>query len=148
MPKTETAGHATERVKLQTSPVALVRFFHVKTYGDGTDYRFSRDFVSGAIVNPSTAPWGAIMQIGGNTQVIEPEMGRSSIGSFTVQVLDVVGEFLKYLSSPALTLNGAHNSAVTTINVNQDPSGYPAFGTIEITTATVIERVRYRKSVV
>ena len=143
MPKTETAGHATERVKLQTTPRAIVRVSHVKAYGDATSYPFSVDFTTGAVLSPPRPIVSNIQQIGGNTQVVEPEQGRSSIGTFNILFVDVDGVMLKYLSSPPLTLNGAHTSGVTTITVNQDTSGYPDLGTLELTTAGVVERVRY-----
>lgn len=143
MPKTETAGHATERVKLQTTPRAITRFSHVKEYGDATAYPFSVDFTTGDVLSPPRPIVPTIQQIGGNTQVIEPEQGRSSIGTFTLLFLDAAGVMLKYLSSPPLTLNGNHTSGVATITVNQDPAGYPDLGTVELTTAGVVERVRY-----
>lgn len=83
------------------------------------------------------------MDISGNTQVVEPELGRSSNGGFRLRLLDKDGELVKYFADVVLTLNGAHDASTTTILTNQDTTGYPKIGTVEIITTGVRERVRY-----
>ncbi|HJR01833.1 MAG TPA: hypothetical protein VKA83_09390 [Methylomirabilota bacterium] len=143
MPRTATANYDVERPKLATAPRYFIRPYHVKTYGAGTDYAFSRDFSTGDVGAAATPKYPWLFNPSGNTQVIEAELGRSSIGTMVFRLLDKGGEVLKYLSNPELTLNGAHGSGDATIIANQSTEGYPAVGTIEITTAGVIERVRY-----
>jgi hypothetical protein len=141
--KTETANYAAQRALLATAPVYFVRFYHVPLYTSGTDYAFSVDFSTQAVATPTKTkqPW--MMNPEGNTQTVEAELGQSTIGGFKIGLLDVGDEITKYMSNPALTLNGSHSSSVTTITVNEDTAGYPAVGTVEITTTGVIERVRY-----
>lgn len=105
--RTETSARATERVKLATAPRFFARFSHVPAYGDGTDYAFTRDFSTGTIATPTKTHLPYLLRPSGNTQVIEPEQGRSSIGQLTLSLLDVDGEITKYLSAPALTLKTA-----------------------------------------
>ena len=147
MAKTETANYTTERTKLQTSPVYFCQFRHVKAYGDGTDYAFSRDFATGTVASPVVTKLPYLLTPAGSLQTVDHENGRSSIGSMSFRFLDVGGELLKYLSAPALTLKTAMTATSPTVGgfveLNEDPGGLPAVGTIEITTAGAIERVRY-----
>lgn len=102
------------------------------------------DFASDVdIVGSSKTKRAWITQITGNTQTVEAELGRSDVGSFKAGLLDKGGEMLRYFSNVPLTLNGGINNAVTTIPVNEDTTGYPAIGTIEVLTAGVRERIRY-----
>lgn len=138
--KTETAAHKTEREKLQTQPVVFARFAHVKKYGDGTDFPFSVDFSTDAVASPTKTkkPWLLMPQ--GNTQTIEPELGRSSIGLFSLQLLDAGGEVLRYLSNPTLTLKTAMTPAVPVaggfVEATEATAGYPGVGTLEIATGS------------
>lgn len=147
MAKTETANYTTERTKLQTWPIYFCQFRHLKTYGDGADYAFSRDFATGAVASPVKTKYPYLLVPSGSLQTVDHENGRSSIGTMTLRFVDVGGEFLKYISAPALTLKTAMTAGVPTdggyVELNQDPGGLPAVGTIEITTAGAIERVRY-----
>jgi hypothetical protein len=140
---TETAAHAAERVKLQTQPVAFARFFHVKQAGDGTDFPFSVDFSTQAVLAPTKTKLAYMVKPSLLVQSIDHENGRSSIGTLPLRLVDVTGEVLKYLSAPALTLAAAMDATQLTATVTQDPSGMPAQGTLEITTGGVIERARY-----
>lgn len=144
MAHVETAEYTAAREELATQPRQLLRFTNPSVYGSATEFPFSVDFVSqNDLVAPTKAqrPW--IMEIGGNTQVVEAELGRSSNGGFRIRLLDADGEMVKYFSNVALTLNGAHDASTTTILVDQDTSGYPRIGTVEILTGGVRERVRY-----
>jgi hypothetical protein len=147
MPKTETANYAAERAKLATQPVYFVRFFHLKKYGDGTDYPFAVDFATDAVLTPTKSKKTFLLAPTGNTQTIEHENGRSSLGMFQLAFLDVGGEFLKYLAAPALTLKTAMTVVSPTdggfVELNEAVTGLPAVGTVEVTTGGVIERVRY-----
>ena len=143
MARTTTANYETERIKRATAPVYIARFYHVKTYGDGTDYAFSRDFATATVASPTVTKLLSLGRPRGNTQTVEPELGRSSNGVLELRIQDTNGETLRYLSNVPLTLNGAHTSGVTTITITGSTSGYPAVGTIEITTSGTIERVRY-----
>lgn len=143
MAKIETAAYAAERVKLQTKPVYFARFSHVKKFGDGTDYAFSVDFSTDSVLAPTATKRPYMVRPGGAVQQIDHENGRSSIGTLSFRILDSTGEFLKYLAAPALTLAAAMDAAQLTATVNEDPSGMPAQGTLEITTGGAIERARY-----
>src|SRR3972149_7003310 len=132
MAKTETANYTTERAKLQTSPVYFCQFRHVKTYGDGTDYAFSRDFATGAVPSPVKTKYAYLLTPSGSLQTVDHENGRSSIGTMTLRFLDVGGGFLKYLSAPALTLKTAMTAGSPAdggdVELNEDPGGLPAGG--------------------
>ncbi len=144
MPLTETAEYTAAREELATQPRQLLRFTTPSVYGSATEFPFSVDFVSqNDLVAPTKAqrPW--IMDIGGNTQVVEAELGRSSNGGFALRLLDKDGEMVRYFADVKLTLNGAHTSGVLVITTNEDTGGYPTIGTLEIITAGVRERVRY-----
>jgi hypothetical protein len=139
--KTETAAHKTEREKLQTQPVVFARFSHLKKYGDGTDFPFSVDFSTDAVLSPTKTkkPWLLMPQ--GNTQTIEPELGRSSIGVFPLSLLDAGGEVLRYLSNPTLTLKTAMTPTVPSaggfVEATEATTGYPGVGTLEVATGSV-----------
>jgi hypothetical protein len=145
--KTTTAAYEIERVKLQTQPVAFARFYHVKKYGDGTDYAFSVDFSTDAVASPTSTKKAMLFFPSGHTQTIEHENGRSSIGIIPLRFQDMSGEFLKYLAAPALTVGSTMTPSSPanggSVNLGQDPGGLPAKGTIEIVTGGVVERIRY-----
>lgn len=145
--RSESAAYATERVKLTTQPVYFARFRHVAAYGAGVDYPFSVDFSTGAVQGATVTKRAWLGRPSGNTQTIQPELGRSTVGTFLLPLVDVGGEVLRYLSAPALTLKTAMTAGLPTVGgwveLNEDPSGLPALGTIEITTSGVLERVRY-----
>jgi hypothetical protein len=147
MPLTETANYATERAKLQTTPVYFSRFSHLKKYGDGPDYPFSVDFATGTVAAPTKTKLGHMRKPQGNLQAIDHEQGRSSIGTLPLVFVDVGGEMLRYLAAPALTLKTAMTAGAPGaggyVEVNEATDGMPAVGTLEITTGGVVERVRY-----
>lgn len=145
---TETAAYAAERIKLQTQPIAFARFSHVKKSGDGTDYPFSVDFTTQAVLAPTKTELAYMVKPGLVIQSIDHENGRSSIGTLPIRLVDVTGEILKYLSAPALTLAATMTAGQLTATVTEDPSGMPAKGTLEITSGGVIERARYSSYVV
>lgn len=132
-----------ERAKRQTQPRQFLRFTNPAVYGSATEFPFSVDFASGEVVASTKPKRTWITAIAGNTQTVEAELGRSDVGSFKAGLLDKGGEMLKYFSSVPLTLDGAHNNSTTTILVDQDTTGYPMIGTVEILSAGVRERVRY-----
>lgn len=141
MTKTETSAYAAERVKYQTAPTCLVRFFHLKRAGDVAEYPFSRDFATGPVVGAGATILPAIDRIVGNTQTVAPEQGRSSRGTFDVYLVDVGGEILKQLSNPSVTLQTALGAGggETVVQAASSIAGYPAIGTVEIDS----ERIRY-----
>ncbi len=145
--KTESAAYAAERIKLTTSPVYFVRFSHVKQYGDGADYPFSVDFATGAVSGASKTKHGYLGRLRGGQASVTPEQGRATIGGFDLPLIDIGGEVLRYLSAPALTLKTAMTAGAPGaggyVEVNEATDGIPAVGTLEITSAGVIERVRY-----
>jgi hypothetical protein len=147
VPKTETAAHAAERAKLQTEPRAFVRFLHLKKYGDGTGYAFSRDVASGAVLAPTRSKDTYLASLAGGRATVIPEQGRATIGGYKIVLLDKDGEVLRAMASPQLTLRTAMTAGAPAagdwVDINEDPAGLRAVGTIEITTAGVIERVRY-----
>lgn len=141
--KTEDPAYASARAMRAQEVRQFLRFTNPSTYGSATEFAFAVDWSSGEVGGSTKTkrPW--IVSITGNTQTVEPELGRSSIGFAKVGLLDSRGQMLKYFSNVALTLNGAHDSVTTTIIVNQDTLGYPDIGTVEILTTGVRERVRY-----
>jgi hypothetical protein len=142
--RTETASYATERAKRWTQPRYFLRFTQPSVYGSGTEFPFSVDFSTASDIMTPTKPklpW--LLRMKGNTQTVEAELGRSSLGGFQLAILDKSGQVLKYFSNPPLTLNGAHDNVTTTILTNEDTTGYPDIGTVEILSAGVRERVRY-----
>ncbi len=142
--RTETTSYAVERQKRQVQPRYFLRFTQPSVYGSGTEFPFSVDFSTASDIMTPTKPklpW--LLRMKGNTQTVEAELGRSSLGGFQLAILDKSGQVLKYFSNPPLTLNGAHDSATTTILTNEDTTGYPDIGTVEILSAGVRERVRY-----
>lgn len=141
--KTEDASYAAARAKRQQEVRQLIRLTNAAFYGSATEYPFSVDFTSGPVAASTKTKKEWLVSIGGNTQVIEAELGRSSIGTATLGLLDADGEMLKYFANIPLTLNGAHTNSTTTILVNEDTAGYPAQGTLILTTTGVEERVRY-----
>lgn len=145
--KTESVAYAAERVKKQTHPVYFVRFFHVSTYGDGIDHPFSRDFATAAVQTPSIPKLSTLLTPSGNVQTIEHETGRSSVGTFTLRFVDRDGEMTKYLSAPDLTLKTAMTAIAPVaggyVEFNEDPSGLPTVGTLDVWTGGVLERIRY-----
>lgn len=147
MGKTETAAYATERAKYQTTPQVLVRFFHVPDQASATQWPFSQDFSSGAITGATKPGPQAIESVRGNTQTVVPQEGRSSAGNLAVSLVDLAGGILKYISAPAQTVQQAMTPAVPgagSLMFVSDVTGLPdAPGTVEVTTGTAIERVRY-----
>src|SRR3989304_4841964 len=107
MARTTTANYETERAKRATAPVYIARFFHVPVYGSGLDYGFSRDFATATVASPTVTKLLSLGRPRGNTQTVEPELGRSSNGVLELRIQDTNGETLRYLSNVPLRLNGA-----------------------------------------
>lgn len=148
MTRTITANYEVERAKYATAPVYFCDFRHVKSQGAGVDYGFSRHFATGVVASPSVTKLPYMNRVSGNTQTVEPELGRSSIGNLKLEFLDVKadgtnGEMLKYIASGTAVLNGALTAGATTVPITGSTDGYPSVGTIEITTSAVTERIRY-----
>jgi hypothetical protein len=109
----------------------VARAFYVRTYGDGGDYRFSRDFATGPVNGGDD-----VLQImgppSGNTQTVATELGSSSIGTFTVPLLDRDGEVMRYLGNPARLLAVGIGPADDVIYATGPVDGYPARTTLII----------------
>lgn len=149
--KTRSAAYIVEQASLTPRPIRFVRFYHVKKYGDTTDYPFSVDFsdLNGEVTGSTKTKRRYIRSMSGGPMQVVPEEGRADIGGFSVEFIDGntednrEGEFIKYLSAPVLTLAAGIGASTTTITFNQSVAGLPDFGTLEITTADVTERIRY-----
>lgn len=101
--KSESTAHATSRARLIQSPVYFVRFFDVPVYGEPTENAFPFDFSTGPVKNPTRAKKQYIESISGAPAQVFPEQGRASIGGFSIRLVDIDGEVLKYLSFSAPT---------------------------------------------
>lgn len=142
--KQRSAAYQASQQQLATQPRYIVLFRHVPRVPSGTSYPFSRQFTSADDIVSATRPnlpW--IVELGGGGGRIAPELGQSSVGTWTIGLLDVDGEVLRYCSDPQLTLAAAMNSTQLTATVSGTVSGLPSQGTIEITTGGVTERARY-----
>lgn len=146
MPITETGEHGLERLKVATRLGAFIRFYCVPVYGSSIEYPFSVDFSTLDLVGATKTNLKYLMDISGGPAEIVPDEGQSSIGGFQLVCADIDGEFFKYLCEPALTLQSSMTSvspgAAGVITVSS-VAGLPAKGTIRITTASVVEKIRY-----
>ncbi len=152
--KSETASYQSERLKLQTQPIYVARFCHVKKYGQGSDYPFSVDFVTRAVNGLTRPQLGCLGRIEGAQASVIPEQGRATIGTFSLPFLDISGEITRYMAAPPLTLKTAMTAGAPGIGgwveVNEAIGGLPAQGTLEIVASgytiwqdSLTERVRY-----
>ncbi len=131
MPKTESASYFAARSQLRASPVYVARAFSVKAYGDGADFPFSRDFASGP-VNGGDDILQVLGTPSGNTQTVQTELGTSSIGTFTLPLLDVDGEIMRYLSNPARLLAAEAGPDDDVLTATGPIDGYPGKTTLLI----------------
>jgi hypothetical protein len=146
--RTSTQAYATERVKQATAPVYFIRFFHVPQYGALSDYAFSVDFATAAVASPSVSKLLYLGRLQGNQAQIAPWSGHADYGQFVISLIDASGAILKYLATPALTVKTTMTSGSPGVGgfveLNEAIDGLPAAPcTIAITTAGVIERIRY-----
>lgn len=138
MPKTETPSYQASRQRHWAAPIYVGRPFYVKTYSDGADFPFSRDFATG----PVNGGGDVLQTMGpptGNTQTVQTELGQSSIGTFTVPILDDGGEVTRYLGNPAIPLLIDLGYADDVIYAQGPLDGYPTKGTLILEA----ERIRY-----
>lgn len=145
--KTLTAEYDARRQTASQLVAQLLRPCHVRRIGQGAQYAFSRDLVSHprlpGLFRPAIV---CIQDLGGNTQTIDPENGRSSIGTFTAVLVDAAGEILRQLADPRLPLKVALAAAdrPASIAAGGDVSGYPTFGTLEcLDSSGNVYRIRY-----
>src|SRR3990167_854950 len=139
MAKTRSSAYQTAQAKLQTAPRYLVRF--TSREGDA----FSRDFSTGTILSATKNPYPYLAGLDGNTQTLDLRNGTSTIGTFTLRLLDKGGLITAYCGNPQKGLKSAITTGtVTAIDADASVAGYPDQGTIElVSTANVRERIRY-----
>lgn len=137
---------------LETATDLLFRMWETVTSISGVlpgQFNFSRDFASGPITSPVRPILECIEDLGGNTQVAEPQNARSTIGNLTVSLVNRDGEIFKQCSS--LPMRCAAMTATSPgpgdwLNINESNAavaGLPAIGTFAVRTGGVIERIRY-----
>jgi hypothetical protein len=143
--KVESPEYAVARARLAHRPVYIAQPYHVTRAGLPTEWPFTRGFASGAIQGATRGYLEVLGRPSGNTQTVEPEEGRSTIGSFTLPLQDSDGEILRYLSDPRVALahelSGSLALRPAYIQGQTSIAGYPAVGTLQIGP----ERIRYRR---
>jgi hypothetical protein len=146
MGKTTTPEFDTAHLALQGTPRLFVRFFTLVGSGpSATEAAFSRDFSSGAIQAETKPKLTYLVEITGNTQVVQPERGRSEHGQFRLRLQDAGDEVTRYCANPkrklgvAMTASVPANGGNVEAKAGEDIAGYPAAGTLLIDD----ERVRY-----
>ncbi len=130
--RAETLNYRTERLKWVTQPRLFVRFYYVPTATSTQEYAFTRDFASGPVLSAATEKLNVLRQVRGNTQSVDPLAGTSSIGTLSLECVDVNGDVLRQVSDPAQALNADITDVATSLVVVGDGSGYPTKGTLII----------------
>lgn len=68
------------------------------------EWAFSRDFSARTVLNPTVAKLKVVRRIIGNTQTVDPIAGSSSIGTLTIELVNINREITRYVADPALPL--------------------------------------------
>jgi hypothetical protein len=141
--QTVSAPYTLETAKRSQAPAYLARLFHVTKAGKAAEFPFSRDLTTFQVLGTNRPQLACLRTPAGNTQTIDTENGRSSVGTFTFALVDLLGEVSRYMANPACTLATAlpNDNTALTVSVNEDIAGYPALGTLVVGLAR--ERIRY-----
>lgn len=113
-------------------PRYLIRFFGVESLGENA---FSADFTTGPVSSQVQSYYQLMDWPRGNTQTVEMEMGRSTIGQLQFGLLDQDRLITKYISNPGAALTNSLSGAATTVAASIAGglnNAYPPFGTILI----------------
>lgn len=120
-------------------PRYLFRFSHVASL---SSFDFAADFTTGDIKNATQTYYQAAGFPTGNTQTVEVEQGRSTIGTFRIPFYDLDGAMTRYMSSPPAGLSANLNNSTTTVAASIAgglAAAYPPFGVIFVNS----ERMTY-----
>lgn len=146
MGKTTTPEFDAAHLALQGRDRSFARFFALVGTGPAaTEAPFSRDFSRGAVQAATIPKLEYLSEITGNTQVVQPELGRSEIGQYRLLLLDVNDEVTRYCANPkrklgvAMTPSSPANGGNIEAKAGEDIAGYPEAATVLIGT----ERCRY-----